>query len=216
MVDRTFSDRDLWRIYCNHLTDAERGVFFIEFMESKGDCGYDYDPCRTLSNDIEEFIGYVQEFTGGGSDEYTMASIMRGAIKAYIDDVLVSWANEADNFISTWSRKITLRDYGIPDESRLKILDDSLIQDYPNPIERAEIVHNVDEGVMTLMDAMGVVVIEPVINWWDDSPVREIGRSKDIYKSFDLLDVATKGLVDVEGFLLELKGIYKECGIEDG
>jgi hypothetical protein len=51
--DRTFTNKDVWRIYCNNLSPLEQITFKHDFYATQGDCQADFDPIKEMTADLE-------------------------------------------------------------------------------------------------------------------------------------------------------------------
>jgi hypothetical protein len=49
---RIFTNKDVWRIYCNNLSALEQITFRHDFIASQGDCESDFEPIREVTEEI--------------------------------------------------------------------------------------------------------------------------------------------------------------------
>jgi len=83
-VDRTFSEKDLWRIYCNHLSGSERAAFKRNFKHVDGDCGSlgeFFDDLLDEADDLVDALNQLEELIKGG---LISMSALLGFISGYV------------------------------------------------------------------------------------------------------------------------------------
>ncbi len=129
--DRLFKAKDVWRIYCNHLSVVEQLKFKHEFEKENGNCDEERDPCVDVSEDmvagadtISTYAKSIGTFTGIADEvEGAIANSING-ISEFLD-TLHDDINEFNDIRSEDS------------ESRW---DEVFKESVPDPIARAELV----------------------------------------------------------------------------
>jgi hypothetical protein len=116
--DRTFTNKDLWRIYCNNLSVEEMLTFRRQFLKSKGNCQKDFDPCEDL-NDLYE----------NGTEAIDTIEDAIEDVSDLIDDTV----KDVEGLVSNLSGEIINI---FNSEANQSVLDDQLALLEPNPVDR--------------------------------------------------------------------------------
>lgn len=140
--DRLFKANDLWRIYCNHLTEIEQLKFKNEFNKEGGRCDEERDPCIDVEESMvsgkDEILAYersIQEAREILDRSYSYADDTIGAIGDWFDAL----STELD----------AIRDSN--NEASLEQWDELLGKSVPDPIERARLSAGIQEITQNIM-----------------------------------------------------------------
>jgi hypothetical protein len=140
--DRLFHAKDVWRIYCNYLNEAEKLKFKKQFERERGNCGYEKDPCEDVNDELEAGGKIIAEFQESVSDAIGTIEEVTDSLSDGLDDVR--------NFLDTVSDEIdSIRRSN--NESLISDWDGFLVKLISDPIERAETASHYARVTQSLM-----------------------------------------------------------------
>jgi hypothetical protein len=139
---RKFHSRDIWRIYCNHLSRREQVKFKRQFRKLKGKCDDDDDPCDDLKGefkdgkrDIKDYEKAVEEAEDSINDAFD-----------FIDDTF----QFIGDFLNTATAEfVEIRESN--NEDAIARWDELLSKQFPDPLERQEMAVRYAEATRGIM-----------------------------------------------------------------
>ncbi|KAI3378316.1 hypothetical protein SNEBB_007426 [Seison nebaliae] len=146
MTDRVFKAADLWRIYCNNLTEVEQASFRRDFIGGDGDCLDGGNPCGEVERDVKDarkgVSGYKESISRFEvvTDELvegiaTAADGIVDFLGSIVDDIAAYNAEQREETIARWDERYKER--------------------YPDPIERAEVVAETMQTIDIAISSVG-------------------------------------------------------------